>query len=499
MNERELFSILLRTYNRWWISGSIDDASPYRRSDFYPLLKKLEGKLPLLIVGARQVGKTTLMKQLIDELLKKGIPKENILFVDLGDYAIKQNTDNPLLDTVKVYQQNILKKDFHDCKEVYLFLDEIQKIDGWNEYAKNIYDAYKGKVKIILSGSASLSITELSEESLAGRYEKQAIVPMKFSEAFRFSRFITAEKNKAADSGSFDMVVKQNEEIRGIISGLRDNLESSMKNKDPASFFKKLKEASNSLSILEPELAGFYNEYLIKGGYPEIVITKEYPACDRLLQTYLSDIIVKDLAEKVRSPEKIEALLYILASNTGRKVSIERICNEAGIKKPTYYSYLSSLEKICLLYSLERLPTSLYGTPGGLAKMYVNDIGLRNSLVRKLNPFILSENTGELQETIVADHLLRLSFRWNNYTKPELYYWSNKKDQEVDFVIRAKSFGAHLPIEAKSEKTGDLKGIRDFLEQGKAPFGIVLTKDLLRYDEKEKLVFVPTVLFLILC
>jgi hypothetical protein len=499
MNEKELYSILLKAYNRWWLSGTVDDSLPYKRSDFYPLLEKLDKPLPLLLIGARQVGKTTIMKQLIEELLKKGIPKENILYIDLGDYGIRKNSDDPLLDTIKVYQQNVLKKDFFDSKNVYLFLDEVQKINGWNEFAKNIYDAYKGKVKLVLSGSSSLSIVDLSEESLAGRYELQAIVPMKFSQAFMFSRFERAQINKVSDPSSLEKTIEQNEQIRKIRSELRNGLEESLKAKDPKIFFEKLKKVSIELTMYDTELAGFYNEYLIKGGYPEVVLTKEYGACDRLLQTYVSDIITKDLTGKIKDPDKLEGLLYLLACNSGRKIAVDRICNEASIQKPTYYSYIYSLEKICLLYELNRLPTSLYGKQSGLSKIYINDVGLRNSLARKLGPFILSENTGELQETVICDHLLRLSFRWNNHTKPEVYYWSNKKEQEVDFVINAQNFGVYLPIEAKSDKPGALKGMKDFLKNENAPFGLVATTGRLDFDEKEKIIFIPIVYLLLLC
>jgi predicted AAA+ superfamily ATPase len=294
--------------------------------------------------------------------------------------------------------------------------------------------------------------------------------------------------------------MKQNDLIRQAGKELRDGLENAIKEAKPELFFEAIKKSSIELSIIEPELIGFFNEYLIKGGYPEIISTPQYDGCDRLLQTYVSDIIAKDFLGKVRKPESLELLLYLLAHNTGRKINVDRICSDVEIKKPTYYSYLSALKKICLVYSLERLPTSLYGKQGGQPKIYINDIGLRNSLIRKIGPYILTENTGELLETVVCDHILRLSFKWNNYATPEVFYWANKSDQEVDFIVKTENFGSpYLPIEAKSEKPGGLKGLRSFIQEKGAPFGIVITKDKINFEPEEKIIFIPIHLFLLLC
>ncbi len=502
-DDTEVYSILLRTYNRWWESGTIESVPPYRRADFFPLWDKLKGDLPIILIGARQVGKTTLINQLIQQLLKEGTPKENIFYVDLGNYAINNNCDDPLLDTVRVYQQYVLKKDFNDSGRVYLFFDEIQKRKGWSEFAKDIYGAYKGKVKIVLTGSSSLSILQTSEETLAGRYEKQAVVPLKFSEAFRFKRFISASKVKDSNPKLLPELIAQNDKLRFIDYDLRKSLEESIRKKQPQLFFEMAKQASIKLTTLKPELVGFFNEYLIKGGYPEIISNPEIEKCDRILQTYLSDIIAKDFLGDLRKPESLEILLYILAHNTGRKIDVSRVCETARIKKPTYYSYLSALKKVCLIYSLERLPTSLYGKAGNIPKIYLNDVGLRNSLVRKMSPAILTENLGELVETVVCDHLLRLSFKWSNYVEPEVYYWSDKKGKETDFIVKTQNLGSlYLPLECKySDNPDNLKGIMSFLEdeKGNAPFGIVLTKDSLTYDEGRRLLFIPIYLFLLLC
>jgi predicted AAA+ superfamily ATPase len=113
---------------------------------------------------------------------------------------------------------------------------------------------------------------------------------------------------------------------------------------------------------------------------------------------------------------------------------------------------------------------------------------------------ILTENTGELLETLVCDHLLRLSFRWNNYAAPQVYYWTGKNEQEVDFVVKTERFGAsYLPIEVKSGDTGKLKGIKALIKEKSLPFGIVITKNRLEYDVEEKIIYVPIVYFLLLC
>ena len=307
-------------------------------------------------------------------------------------------------------------------------------------------------------------------------------------------------KDSKNDPNLLEKIKKQNQTIRSEQNRLRNSLEEALKANNPEIFLNALKEVTINLNIFEPELVGFLNEYSIKGGYPEIISTPEYERCDRLLQTYINDIIAKDFLGKVRKPESLELLLYILGHNTGRKINVDRICADIEIKKPTYYAYVSALKKICLIYSLDRLPTSLYGKQSGISKMYINDVGLRNSVIRKFGPLILTENTGELLETLVCDHLLRLSFKWNNYIEPQVYYWTNKNDQEVDFVIKTERFGTpYLPVEVKSGDSDKIKGIKSFIKEKNSSFGIVVTKNRLEYTPKDKLVYVPLVYFLLLC
>ena len=140
------------SYNTWWETGSVNDIPDYKRPLFYELLKYLDERQIIVIYGLRRTGKTTIMYQLIDYLLKDNIKKGNILYFSF-DYS-----NIELRDIIEDYEKYILKKPIKmENSKVYIFLDEIQKLNDWENKIKIYYDTYKN-IKFIISGSASINI-----------------------------------------------------------------------------------------------------------------------------------------------------------------------------------------------------------------------------------------------------------------------------------------------------------------------------------------------------
>ena len=133
----------------------------FPRKLFSPLLSLARDKKVSLILGARQTGKTTLLKQLYLEFSKAN----KCLFLDLdvlSNYE-KVSTFEKLLNTIKVNEYAEDQKDFF-----FLFLDEFQKYPSMTKIMKNVYDNLDN-VKIYASGSSSVTIKDQVQESLAGR------------------------------------------------------------------------------------------------------------------------------------------------------------------------------------------------------------------------------------------------------------------------------------------------------------------------------------------
>src|SRR3989344_1120065 len=169
----------LEEFNHWWMEGKVDSelALEFKREEYDEIEKHLEKKFITALVGLRRVGKTTIMYQLIQKLLKS-VNKENIVFFSFDESSVKLN------DVIETYKE-IQKKEFRKEK-IYIFLDEIQKCDNWRNEIKKYYDLYP-KLKFIISGSESLFIRKKTKETLAGRIFEFTLSTFTFREYLRFN------------------------------------------------------------------------------------------------------------------------------------------------------------------------------------------------------------------------------------------------------------------------------------------------------------------------
>jgi len=218
---------ILNLLNPWWFNRRFETGIE-RPQYTTRLLKSLEHKRVVLLVGSRRVGKTTLLHQTIVKLIKKNIPPHHIL------YALM---DHPQISVFKIYDLiEKFRKQFNlDRKEkIYLFFDEIQYIPDWEREVKALFDTEN--VKIFLSGSASSRII-IKSPYLTGRTEKINVNPLDFNE------FLIFRKAKISEIESY-------------------------------------------------KLEKYTDEYLKLGGYPEYVLTKDLSYFSDLVNNILfKDII----------------------------------------------------------------------------------------------------------------------------------------------------------------------------------------------------------------
>ncbi len=145
----------------------------YKRQLFYDLEKNLNKRQILSITGLRRIGKITLIFQLIQKLIEDKIETKNIFYFSFDEY-----TEN--LDELIEFYKQIKNKDLRD-ENIYIFLDEIQKLNNWENQIKKYYDLYP-KIKFIISGSESLFISTKTKERLAGRLFEYILKPLFFKE-----------------------------------------------------------------------------------------------------------------------------------------------------------------------------------------------------------------------------------------------------------------------------------------------------------------------------
>jgi uncharacterized protein len=141
----------LGNFNPWWKTGRVPAyAVGRKRKVFHETLPYLETRQVLLVTGLRRVGKTTLMHQLIERLLYQGVDRYHLLYFSFDE--VRQELDVILRE----FEIEILREDLRG-KKLFLFFDEIQKLNDWEAKIKILYDLHP-RMKIILSGSAQITM-----------------------------------------------------------------------------------------------------------------------------------------------------------------------------------------------------------------------------------------------------------------------------------------------------------------------------------------------------
>ncbi len=283
----------LERFNTWWRTGKVraELVPGYRRHLFAGLQKYLKLRQAILVYGLRRVGKSTLLYQLITELLIDEEPL-NILYFSFDD---RQYGLDDVLDT---YQKMVLHSTFDNTKgKIYIFLDEVQKIDDWESKIKVTYDLYPN-IKFVLSGSASIALRKAAKESLAGRIFDFVLNPLSFAE-FLDMQGIDVQKIK----------------------------------KNPR--------------IWDREMQPLFIKYIKYGTFPELVAVKDDEIAIRYINNdVLEKIIYKDLPDSFRINDValLKTITDIIARRPGILVDYASIAKDLGKDQRTIANYIEYLE-----------------------------------------------------------------------------------------------------------------------------------------------------------
>lgn len=362
-------------------------------------------------------------------LLEEGYSRDSVIYVSFENKALYPLNDR-LLDEILEYALET------KMKKCFLFLDEIQGVRGWERWARSLYDEYKGRIKLVVSGSTSKIMSEDISSLLTGRHVSLKLLPLGFAEFLEF---------KGA----------------GIP-------------KEPV--YSRQKTA---------EIRGLFSEYMKFGGFPEVSLLEDSMKAE-VLRSYYEDILYKDILGKFRIREMaiMENFIKFLFSSISSHFSIKRgvnYLNSVGIRASsrTLLKYTSMLEETFLFFFLPIFSRKVRDILKYPRKVYCVDVGLRNVT----NPF--SEDFGHVCENIVFLELKRMSFHNPSLS---INYWKDEKGDEVDFVIRQGSRVRQLiqvcwkmDQETKGREIGALlKAIKQFgLKEG-----TVLTGDM---EAKERI------------
>ena len=437
--------------NPWWASGSVPEGLTgiNRREYLGKITGHLKDRKLLAILGIRRSGKSTLIYQSIKYLLDNGTDPKNIFYLNADDF---KKPDREYLEKALDFCQQKNLVSLRDTK-IYVFVDEIQNVRGWQLLLKKYYDLRYAS-KFIVSGSSSSLIYKNSSESLAGRISFIDVFPLTFREFLQFNSIEIPE-------ATLD--------------------------------FQPLKRIYYDLSPKGNEIAGFLSQYLNVGGFPEWFDVKNEEVWFKILsEEYTSLLIYRDIVRvfSIRDPLLLESVFRFVAAHSGERFSYLGIAKQNDGDKETAKQYIFHLARSDLIHLSDFYTKSKKASERKEKKIYFCDTGLKNSIGGH-------QGIGFDAETSVFLHCLK---HVSSYPMGRVFYWLDKKKNETDIIM---SYGSELiPVEVKyrsSVEDLELKGIMGFCQDFGVTSAYVVTKTLM--DEREiegiKVSFIPLWLFLL--
>lgn len=357
----------------------------FKRKIIDDILKMIELDEIIVLHGARQVGKTSILLWLEDYLRKK---KQDVYYIDLEDSRYKKILDQGVEEFI-----TLLKEEGHSPsaeRKIFVFIDEIQYLKSPSEFLKLIADHHKN-IKLIVSGSSSFEIKSKFKDSLVGRTINFEIFGLSFGEYLLFKNYHYEKGGKITE--------KKQEELKIL-----------------------------------------YKEYVLFGAYPKIALTDQIELKEKRLQQIIDTYIRKDIKElaNIENVESFNNLLEILAAQSGQMININELANTCRMAAPTVEKYLFILEQTYIIKLVRPYSRNIRSEISKAPKVFFYDSGLMQMLWLKSLP---KEIIGNVFETSIFSELIKKYFGDN------IYYWRTKDKKEIDFIIKDKN--KIIPAEVK--------------------------------------------------
>lgn len=339
-------------------------------------LKHLEKRREILILlGARQVGKTTILKKLFPQAL--------YLTVDTETIRESLNKFDPA-----VYRQ-LLPPD----KKI-VVIDEIHLLSDPGRTAKIFYDQIP-QIKLVVTGSSSFRVKNKTSESLAGRKVDYYLYPLTLTEYLR---------QKGIDDSLNFPILSQITEKRFPLTEKNYRF----------------------------DLPGILNHLLIYGLYPALL---SLPDDQVYLKNLVDSVVFKDLLDLNLIENRMAALnlLRLLAYQIGSLVNYSELASRLNIEVRTVRRYLTLFEQSFIIFTLLPYSQRARGEIGKMPKIYFYDVGLRNALIDNFGSVALRPDAGALWENFVISEVYKANYYGNFGYK--LYFWRTKQGSEMDLVL----------------------------------------------------------------
>lgn len=457
----------LRTLNPWWTGQPGPMLPNFRRWPFERLLKLVtKGITPAVVLrGPRRVGKTVLLRQIIDSLLLENVEARRILYVPFDELPALRNIQEPVLAISRWFEKEVLGKTFNESgkrgEAAFLFFDEVQNLDAWAPQIKNLVDNHT--VRVLVTGSSSLRI-EAGRDSLAGRITTLDLGPLLLREIAQL-RFGQAVAPFWADNG-VDSLSKPDFWSSAVAHGKQ--------------FADARRQSFKALSQ--------------RGAYPiaqEHHDTPWHELADYLNETVIKRAIQHDLRMGPRGQKRDEKLLEEVfrlscryaGQSPGQNVFVPEIQQALGgnIGWNRILKYLRFLDGTLLIRLIPALELRLKRKKSP-SKVCLCDHALRASWLQEMIPLDREGLEANPHLADLAGHLAESALGYYLASIPNLdvaHFPQRGAEPEVDFIITVGT--RRIPIEVKYRNRidahPDTLGLRAFLEKAvyNAPFGLLVT------------------------
>ncbi len=393
------------------------------------------------LIGPRRAGKTTFMHQKMYELMKEGVKKENIVYLNFEDTRLIEINFKEIREIIKMHWQIFPES---TKMEMHIFIDEPQNIEHWENAVRSLHD---DGFNISLTGSSSKLLSKEIATSLRGRTLSYLLLPFSFNEFLKMKKY------------------KENINLLGS------------------------KEKSILLSLL--------NEYLEFGGFPEIILEQDEEKKLRIINEYFSLIVYRDIIEryKLKNTILVKWIIKALSSSFSNEFSVNKLfltLKSQGFKvsKNTLYSYVSILEDSLFSFMHPKFEHAIRNKRFSINKAYLCD----TAFVK------LVENSRDIGRKM--ENMIFLQLERKRKPLTAISYWKNTQDEEVDFVIKNGARVRQLiqvcyNISDSETKKREIRALLKASKELKCNTLIVITWDYEKIEEiswfgiKRKVRFVP--------
>ena len=357
----------LRKYN-FWDNNAIDLG--YLRTGYTEKITDYIGnRLIKVLVGQRRAGKSYILRQIVKHLITKGISPNNTLIInkEFSDFDFLSSY-NELDDLIKLY-----KSELKPLGKVYIFIDEIQNISGWERVVNSYSQDYTDDYELFISGSNSNMLSNELATLLSGRYVKFEIFPFSYNEY---------------------------------------------------------------LGITErPKSKQTYIEYMESGGLPELFMLSKQETKRNYISAIKDTVLLRDIIQRhsIRVPRLLEDIFVYLVNNTSNLISVSSIFKYyKGLGRKTSYdiiaNYISYIEDAFLIHRCERFNIRGKEIIAGNVKFYANDLSYKNYLYPGFG-----YGFGNLVENLIFLELQRAGYEvyTGNIKDKEVDFVATKADRVI--------------------------------------------------------------------